>query len=141
MKARFIKENYGYDCFADDTGLEVEALNNAPGVFSARYAGKPYNSQANKDKLLHEMQGKNNRKARFRTVIALILDTKEYMFEGVINGSIATEEKGSAGFGYDPLFVPDGYEQSFAELGNEQKNRISHRALAGEKLAAFLSTL
>jgi XTP/dITP diphosphohydrolase len=141
MKARFVKENYGYDCFADDTGLEVEALNNAPGVFSARYAGETHNFQANIDKLLREMQGKNNRKARFRTVIALIFDGKEYTFEGVVDGSIIEQERGSEGFGYDPLFVPDGYKQTFAELGNDVKNTISHRALAGKKLATFLSTL
>jgi XTP/dITP diphosphohydrolase len=141
MKARFIKENYGYDCFADDTGLEVEALNNAPGVFSARYAGESHNFQANIDKLLREMQGINNRKARFRTVIALILEGREYLFEGIINGSVIEEEKGSEGFGYDPLFVPEGYKQTFAELGNDIKNTISHRALAGKKLSTFLSTL
>jgi XTP/dITP diphosphohydrolase len=141
MKARFIKENYGYDCFADDTGLEVEALNDAPGVFSARYAGEARNFQANIDKLLREMLGENNRKARFRTVIALIFDGKEYTFEGVVNGSVIEQERGSAGFGYDPLFVPDGYNQTFAELGNDVKNTISHRALAGKKLTTFLSTL
>jgi XTP/dITP diphosphohydrolase len=141
MKARFIKEKYGYDCFADDTGLEVEALNNAPGVFSARYAGEAHNFQANINKLLQEMQGKNNRKARFRTVIALIVDREEYLFEGLIKGSVIEEEKGSAGFGYDSLFVPDGYKHTFAELGNDIKNTISHRALAGKKLATFLSTL
>ncbi|MDR2389431.1 MAG: non-canonical purine NTP diphosphatase [Tannerellaceae bacterium] len=140
MKARFVKENYGYDCFADDTGLEVEALNDAPGVYSARYAGEARSFQANKEKLLKEMQGKDNRKARFRTVIALILNEKEYVFEGLVNGFITKEERGSEGFGYDPLFVPDGYEQTFAELGNDIKNTISHRALAGKKLATFLFT-
>jgi XTP/dITP diphosphohydrolase len=141
MKARFVKENYGYDCFADDTGLEVESLHNAPGVYSARYAGEAHNFQANKEKLLREMLGKDNRKARFRTVIALIYDEKEYVFEGIINGVITEKERGFEGFGYDPLFVPDGYEQTFSELGNDIKNTISHRALAGKKLATFLSTL
>jgi XTP/dITP diphosphohydrolase len=141
MKARFVKEHYGYDCFADDTGLEVEALNNAPGAFSARYAGEAHNPRANINKLLREMQGKDNRKARFRTVIALILEGKEYTFEGIINGTVIEQERGAAGFGYDPLFVPDGYDQTFAELGNSLKNTISHRALAGRKLAGFLFTL
>jgi XTP/dITP diphosphohydrolase len=141
LKVRYIKEHYGYDCFADDTGLEVEALNNAPGVYSARYAGESHDAQANLRKLLHEMKGKDNRKARFRTVIALILGDKEYTFEGVVNGSIIAEERGSRGFGYDPVFVPDGYAQTFAQLGNDLKNTISHRALACKKLATFLSTL
>ncbi|MDR2118859.1 MAG: non-canonical purine NTP diphosphatase [Tannerellaceae bacterium] len=138
MKARFIKEKYGYDCFADDTGLEVEALNNAPGVFSARYAGKAHSSEANMEKLLQEMQGKENRNARFRTVIALILEGKEYLFEGIVHGRITKEKRGDAGFGYDPLFIPEGYPQTFAEMGNELKNSISHRAMAARKLVVFL---
>jgi XTP/dITP diphosphohydrolase len=141
LKARFVKDNYGYDCFADDTGLEVEALHNAPGVYSARYAGIEQDSEANTRKLLTEMQGKDNRKARFRTVIALILDDREYLFEGIINGRIITGSRGAAGFGYDPVFVPDGYLQTFAELGDELKNTISHRALATKKLATFLSSI
>jgi XTP/dITP diphosphohydrolase len=141
LKARFVKENYGCNCFADDTGLEVAALNNAPGVYSARYAGEPHNAEANVKKLLAEMQGKENRSARFRTAIALILDEKEQLFEGIIDGCILTEPKGSAGFGYDPLFVPNGYTQTFAELGNDIKNAISHRALAIRKLVTFLSAL
>jgi XTP/dITP diphosphohydrolase len=140
LKARYIKQQYGYDCFADDTGLEVEALNNAPGVYSARYTGEGNDASANMNKLLREMQGKENRKARFRTVIALIVGDKEYLFEGIINGSILTEKRGGEGFGYDPLFVPDGHIQTFAEMGNELKNRISHRALAVRELATFLST-
>jgi XTP/dITP diphosphohydrolase len=140
LKARYIKENFGYDCFADDTGLEVEALDNAPGVYSARYAGPGHNAEANMKKLLSEMQDKENRKARFRTVIALILDGKEYIFDGVINGQIITEKKGSAGFGYDPVFMPDGYAETFAELGDDIKNDISHRARAVNKLVSFLST-
>ena len=138
LKARYIKEHYGFDCFADDTGLEVEALNNAPGVY---YAGPGHDAQANMRKLLCEMEGKENRKARFRTVIALILDGKEYLFDGIINGVITAEKKGESGFGYDPIFMPDGYTQTFAELGDDIKNRISHRALAVHKLAEFLSSL
>lgn len=141
LKARYIKEHYGFDCFADDTGLEVEALNNAPGVYSARYAGPGHDAQANMRKLLREMEGIENRKARFRTVIALILDGKEYLFDGIINGVITTEKKGESGFGYDPIFMPDGYTQTFAELGDDIKNTISHRALAVHKLAEFLSSL
>ncbi|WP_287621934.1 non-canonical purine NTP diphosphatase [Parabacteroides sp.] len=141
LKARYIKEHYGFDCFADDTGLEVEALNNAPGVYSARYAGPGHDAQANMQKLLCEMEGKENRKARFRTVIALILDGKEYLFDGIINGIITAEKKGESGFGYDPIFMPDGYTQTFAELGDDIKNTISHRALAVHKLAEFLSSL
>jgi XTP/dITP diphosphohydrolase len=139
MKARYIKEKYGTDCFADDTGLEVEALNNAPGVYSARYSGIAHDSEANMNKLLKELDGKTNRKARFRTAIALILDGKEYLFEGIVNGSILTEKRGEAGFGYDPLFVPEGYDKSFAELGDDIKNSISHRARAVKKLTDFLS--
>ena len=141
LKARYIKEHYGFDCFADDTGLEVEALNNAPGVYSARYAGPGHDAQANMQKLLCEMEGKENRKARFRTVIALILDGKEYLFDGIINGVITAEKKGESGFGYDPIFMPDGYTQTFTELGDDIKNTISHRALAVHKLAEFLSSL
>ena len=140
QKARYIKEHFDYDCFADDTGLEVEALDNAPGVYSARYAGPGHDAEANMNKLLSEMQDKDNRKACFRTVVALILDGKEYLFDGVINGRIITEKKGLSGFGYDPVFMPDGYTQTFAELGDDIKNGISHRALAVNKLVSFLST-
>ena len=139
QKARYIKEHFGLDCFADDTGLEVEVLHNAPGVFSARYAGPGHDSEANMNKLLQELQDKDNRKARFRTVIALILNGKEYLFEGIINGTIAREKRGGSGFGYDPLFVPDNYSQTFAEMGNDIKNLISHRAQAVKKLTTFLS--
>lgn len=141
QKARFIKEHYGLDCFADDTGLEVEALGNAPGVYSARYAGPEHDARANMEKLIRELAGKENRQARFRTVIALLLDGKEYCFEGIINGSIIDEKRGGAGFGYDPIFIPAGYDQTFAEMGNDLKNTISHRALAVRELADFLSTL
>lgn len=139
LKSSFIYRNYQLDCFADDTGLEVEALNGAPGVYSARYAeDEGHDAQANMRKLLHELEGKENRKAQFRTAISLILDGKEYLFEGVIKGEIIKEKRGDSGFGYDPIFKPEGYEQTFAELGNETKNKISHRALAVQKLCEFL---
>ena len=139
LKSSFIYRNYQLDCFADDTGLEVEALNGAPGVYSARYAeGEGHDAQTNMRKLLHELEGKENRKAQFRTAISLILDGKEYLFEGVIKGEIIKEKRGDSGFGYDPIFKPEGYEQTFAELGNETKNKISHRALAVQKLCEFL---
>ena len=141
LKSSFIYKNYGLDCFADDTGLEVEALNGAPGVYSARYAGgEGHDAQANMLKLLHELEGKENRKAQFRTAISLILDGKEYLFEGVIKGEIIKEKRGDSGFGYDPVFKPEGYDQTFAELGNDIKNQISHRALAVEKLCEFLQS-
>lgn len=139
LKARFVKEKYGYDCFADDTGLEVETLDGAPGVYSARYAGEACNPVDNMRKLLTVLQGVENRNARFRTVIALLIDGEEHLFEGIVKGKIIEEKRGKAGFGYDPVFMPDGYKQTFAELGNEVKNQISHRALATRKLAVFLS--
>lgn len=138
MKARFIYQRYHLNCFADDTGLEVEALNGAPGVFSARYAGETHDSKANMDKLLAEMKGIENRNAQFRTVIALIINEKEYLFEGLIKGMIIEKEKGSSGFGYDPVFIPEGFSETFAELGNEIKNKISHRAQAIDKLCKFI---
>lgn len=139
QKARYIKEHFGYDCFADDTGLEVEALNNAPGIYSARYAGPGHDSEANMNKLLQKMKDKENRKAQFRTAIALILNGKEYLFEGIVRGSIITEKRGNSGFGYDPIFVPENCTETFAELGNDIKNQISHRAEAVKKLIEFLS--
>lgn len=138
QKARYVKEKFGYDCFADDTGLEVEALGGAPGVFSARYAGPGHDSEANIQKLLKELERKTNRQAQFRTVVALLLDGEEYTFEGIVRGTILTERRGTAGFGYDPVFVPEGYAETFAEMGSEEKNRISHRARAVQKLADFL---
>lgn len=139
LKAAYIYENYGLDCFADDTGLEVEALDGAPGVFSARYAeGEGHNAEANMQKLLQNMQGIQNRKAQFRTAICLILDGKKHLFEGIVKGEIIKEKRGGSGFGYDPIFVPEGYTKTFAELGNETKNKISHRAQAVEKLCRFL---
>ncbi len=141
IKACYVKEKYGYDCFGDDTGLEVDALNGAPGVYSARYAGGDHDAKANMKKLLKELDGITDRKAQFRSVIALILDGKEYMFEGKIEGVIITEEKGSAGFGYDPIFQPDGYIETFAQLGMDVKNNISHRALATKALCEFLKKI
>lgn len=141
QKAQYIQDKFGLDCFADDTGLEVEALDNAPGVYSARYAGPGHDSEANMQKLLQEMEGKTNRKARFRTVIALIIGDKQYCFSGIVNGTITTEKKGENGFGYDPIFIPEGCEQTFAELGDSVKNKISHRAKAVEQLDHFLANL
>lgn len=141
QKAHYIQEKFGLNCFADDTGLEVEALNNAPGVYSARYAGPEHDSEANMKKLLHEMEGMENRNARFRTVIALVWNGKTYTFDGIVNGTITTTKRGENGFGYDPIFIPEGYEQTFAELGNDIKNQISHRAKAVEKLDEFLTQL
>ena len=140
IKAQYIYDNYHINCFADDTGLEVEALGGAPGVFSARYAGGAgHDSDANMKKLLHEMEDKENRHARFRTVIALIIDGKVKTFEGIVNGQIIRERRGGEGFGYDPIFQPDGYHQTFAELGLDVKNHISHRARASQKLADYLN--
>lgn len=141
LKSQFIYNNYGLNCFADDTGLEVEALNGKPGVYSARYAGDNHNSEANMLKLLHDMKGIENRKAQFRTAISLIMDKTEYMFEGVIKGIIITEKRGLSGFGYDPIFIPEGYSETFAELGDEIKNKISHRAQAVNKLCKFLFSI
>ena len=141
LKSRFSYENYGMNCFADDTGLEVEALEGAPGVYSARYAGDGHNSEANMIKLLDNLKEKKNRKAQFRTAISLIIDEKEYLFEGIIKGEIGTIKKGDSGFGYDPIFVPEGYNETFAELGSDIKNKISHRALAINKLCEFLHSL
>lgn len=138
-KARYVKEHYGYDCFADDTGLEIEALGNRPGVYSARYAGPAKNSEDNMHKVLGEMKGEENRKARFRTVIALLLDGEEHFFEGIVKGKILEGQQGEIGFGYDPIFCPEGYQQSFAEMPMDQKNQISHRGQAVRKLAEFLS--
>lgn len=140
LKAQFVWEHYHTDCFADDTGLEVEALDGAPGVYSARYAGGDgHDSEANMKKLLKELEGVENRKARFRTVFALIIDGKEHLFEGIVNGEIIKVRKGTSGFGYDPIFVPESYTQTFAEMGNELKNKISHRAVAMNKLCRFLA--
>ncbi len=140
LKSNYVKKHYKSDCFADDTGLEIEALNGKPGVFSARYAGDGQNSEANIKKVLAELNGKTNRNARFRTVISLLMDGKEYFFEGIVNGKIIEEKKGTDGFGYDPIFIPEGYNQTFAEMDLSEKNKISHRALAVKKLVDFLQS-
>ncbi len=140
IKARWIHEKYGFDCFADDTGLEVEALDGRPGVYSARYAGEDGNAERNIEKLFSELAGSVNRKAQFRTVITLIMNDEIHYFEGIVRGEIITEKRGSEGFGYDPVFVPEGFSQTFAEMGAEIKNKISHRALAVNKLISFLNS-
>lgn len=138
IKARWVKERYGYDCFADDTGLMVDALDGAPGVYSARYAGPGHDSAANIRKLLAELDGVADRKARFRTVIALILGKDEYLFEGIVDGAIAVAPAGCGGFGYDSVFVPENSDETFAQMSAESKNNISHRGRAVKKLIQFL---
>jgi XTP/dITP diphosphohydrolase len=138
IKSKFIFENFGTDCFSDDTGLEIDALGGNPGVYSARYAGEEANPEKNIEKVLLEMKGSSNRSARFKTVISLILNGKEYFFEGKIEGKIISEKRGTTGFGYDPIFVPVGYNYTFAEMNLAAKNQISHRALATAQLAGFL---
>lgn len=138
QKSFYIWDRYGIDCFSDDTGLEIPALNNAPGVYSARYAGDGRNAEDNVAKVLGELQGVENRKACFRCVISLIINGKEFQFEGKVEGNILTERKGSGGFGYDPIFSPEGYTQSFAEMKPELKNGMSHRGRAVKKLVRFL---
>lgn len=141
QKSTYIVEHYNHDCFADDTGLEVDALNGEPGVHSARYAeGTDHDSEANMRKLLSKMSNVKDRTARFCTVISLIINGVEHQFEGRVEGRIATEKHGKEGFGYDPIFIPEGYYKSFAELGEEVKNQISHRARAVKKLAEYLSS-
>ena len=141
QKSTYIVEHYNHDCFADDTGLEVDALKGEPGVHSARYAeGTDHDSEANMRKLLSKMANVKDRTARFRTVISLIINGVEHQFEGRVEGRIATEKHGTEGFGYDPIFIPEGYNKSFAELGEEVKNQISHRARAVKKLAEYLSS-
>jgi len=140
IKAQYVYEKYGYTCFADDSGLEVEALNGAPGVYSARYAGEHGNAEANMNKLLNALEKENNRKAKFVTVICLIKDGEINYFRGEIHGTIIHEMRGNDGFGYDPIFIPDGYNKTFAELNLADKNKISHRALAVEKMIIFLNS-
>lgn len=138
LKANYITTKYEYDCFADDTGLEVDSLNKEPGVLSARYAGQEKNNEANIAKLLKNLENKTNRKAQFRTAICLNIDNKQFLFEGICKGEILKEKKGNKGFGYDPIFKPENYEQSFAEMELSIKNKISHRGLAIQKLVNFL---
>jgi len=141
LKADYITKKYGFDCFADDTGLEVEALDGDPGVYSARYAGEHGNAEKNMEKLLIELQNKSNRKGKFRTIIALNLTNKQYLFEGICEGEILNEKTGVKGFGYDPIFKPSNASCSFAEMNSEEKNIISHRGIAIQKLVKFLNSL
>lgn len=138
IKARYIYEKFGVDCFADDTGLEVESLGGEPGVYSARYAGEDCNPEANMYKLLQNLTGKNNRNAQFRTVIALIIQGEEKLFNGIVKGTISNEKMGNAGFGYDPIFIPEGFSESFAQMTSDMKNSISHRYRATEELSKYL---
>jgi len=138
QKARYVADNYNVNCFADDTGLEVDSLNGAPGVYSARYAGEQCTAEDNMTKILSELEGKENRKAKFRTIVALILNGKEHSFEGKIDGSITRSKSGSDGFGYDPIFQPNGFDITFSEMSMAEKNAISHRGKAVAKLVAFL---
>ena len=138
LKANYVTQKYGYDCFADDSGLEVAALNGEPGVFSARYAGEPKNDENNIDKLLANLKDVNNKKANFKTIICLNLKGEQHLFTGIINGQIIEKRIGNNGFGYDPIFVADGYQKTFAELSLEEKARISHRGIAVKKLIDFL---
>ncbi len=140
LKADHVTKNYGYSCFSDDTGLEVEALNGAPGVYSARYAGEKASYENNVNKLLQEMEGVKNRSGRFRTVIALNIDYYQYLFEGICEGIILEKQQGTAGFGYDPVFQPKGFNQSFAEMQMDEKGKISHRGQAIKKLIEFLKS-
>ena len=139
QKSNYIFQKFHINCFADDTGLEVEVLNGKPGVYSARYAGESKDSNQNIEKLLFVLKEKTNRKAQFRTVISLIMDGQETFFEGIVKGRIIQEKMGTEGFGYDPVFIPDGYDKTFAEMSLEEKNKISHRALAVQKLIKFLN--
>jgi XTP/dITP diphosphohydrolase len=139
QKSRYIWDRYQIDCFSDDSGLEIDTLNNEPGVRSARYAGEGRNSEDNIDKVLLKLNGENNRKACFRCVISLIIGGNEYLFEGRVDGSILTKRRGTTGFGYDPIFLPEGYTQSFAEMDADLKNSISHRGRAVQKLVRFLT--
>ena len=141
LKANHITEKYGYDCFADDTGLEVDVLNGEPGVYSARYGGEHGNSEKNMSKLLNELDDRTDRKAQFRTAIVLNLDHQQYVFEGICKGEILREKSGNGGFGYDPIFKPSGFSTSFAEMNSEEKNKISHRGIAIQKLVQFLNSL
>lgn len=138
QKAKYVYDKFGYNCFADDTGLEIEALNGEPGIYSARYAGEQKNAEDNMNKVLEKLQGKTNRKAQFKTVIALIINGKTTCFEGVAKGEMTTQKSGSKGFGYDPIFKPSGYELTFSEMDLDLKNQISHRAKAVAQLSNYL---
>jgi XTP/dITP diphosphohydrolase len=138
LKADYITHNFGYNCFADDTGLEVESLDGKPGVYSARFAGEPANAENNMQKLLTDLKFKENRKAQFKTAICLNLDGKQFFFEGICRGDILKEKQGEKGFGYDPIFKPEGFSQSFAIMNSKEKNTISHRGVAVQKLVEFL---
>ena len=140
QKAQYVKEHYGYDCFADDTGLEVHSLNGEPGVFSARYAGSQRNADDNMNKLLNELETKEGRSAHFKTVVALILNGEQHTFTGICNGTIIKEKKGEKGFGYDPIFMADGFTETFAQISLAEKNRVGHRGKAVQKLIDFLNT-
>lgn len=140
LKANYVTEKYGYDCFADDTGLEVKALNGEPGVYSARYAGEQKNADDNMNKLLEALKNEENRSAQFKTVIALNLEGKQHLFTGLAKGTITLDKTGNHGFGYDPIFQPENYTETFAELASEIKNKISHRAKATEQLIDFLNS-
>jgi XTP/dITP diphosphohydrolase len=139
LKANYITQKFGHHCFADDTGLEVESLDGKPGVYSARFAGEPANTENNMQKLLEELKGKENRKAQFRTAVCLNVNGKQFLFEGICKGAILTKKQGEKGFGYDPIFQPEGHQQSFATMPAEEKNKISHRGIAIQQLIAFLS--
>ena len=141
QKAHYIKDNFNYDCFADDTGLEIDKLNGDPGVYSARYAGPERNANANMNKVLNELKGKKNRKAQFRTAIALILKGEEHLFEGKVEGYISKDKQGDEGFGYDPIFIPENDKRSFAQMSMKEKGAISHRGRAVKKLVTYLNNL
>ena len=141
QKAQYIKDNFNYDCFADDTGLEIDELNGDPGVYSARYAGPERNANANMNKILNELKGKKNRKAQFRTAIALILKGEEHLFEGKVEGYISKDKQGNEGFGYDPIFIPENNTRSFAQMSMQEKVAISHRGRAVKKLVMYLNNL
>ena len=141
QKAKYVFDNYGYNCFADDTGLEIESLNGAPGIYSARYAGEQKSAEDNVEKVLSALEGHTNRKAQFKTVIALIIDGQETLFEGIAKGEITTKKSGSEGFGYDPIFKPEGFDVTFSEMSMNEKNEISHRGKAVKKLVKHLTSL
>lgn len=141
LKANYVTENYGLSCFADDTGLEIEVLNNEPGVYSARYAGEQKNAEDNMDLVLQKLANQTNRKAQFKTIIALNLNNQQHLFEGIVKGEMTTEKSGNQGFGYDPIFQPEGFSTTFAEMTMEEKSVISHRGIAVQKLIKFLSDL